>query len=435
MSKKRIMESFVIDEIAGVDRPAQEGALTVIMKRDDSGDEDITKRLVLLSSVKGHAHLLDDMAEGGHTSHEKAKGAEFGHSHPWARDEKGNIVIGEADGHSHELVTMKSAGGLVYIEVDKREFTREQREKLAKDGLAMPDGSFPIVTKGDLRNAISAFGRAKNSAAVARHIVKRARALGATDLLPEKGVLANLIKAASGQEPMEVDPMAGEDTTKKAGDKEAAERVKALESELAITKKLVELNDEQRGFYSKLDGDEAKAKFLELSPDDRNAEIEKSRADDPIVYTADNGDEFRKSDDPRLVKMAKERDAERKELAAERALRKRDAYAKRATDELGNMPGEEGDKVELLKAVDSIPEAHRGKVLDLLKAGNTAMSGVFTKHGTSASGDVEASPEDQLEAMATEIAKRDGIDFHEAYVKACDTEEGGQLYAESQRRS
>lgn len=77
----------------------------------------------------------------------------------------------------------------------KREFSSEQRQELAESGDAMPDGSFPIVTKSDLRNAISAFGRAGNKAAVARHIKRRAAALDATDLLPEEGQLAKLEKA------------------------------------------------------------------------------------------------------------------------------------------------------------------------------------------------------------------------------------------------
>lgn len=67
----------------------------------------------------------------------------------------------------------------------ERSFTQDQRDKLAKSGAAMSDGSFPIETKGDLRNAIQAFGRAGNKTAVKRHILKRARALGATDMLPE----------------------------------------------------------------------------------------------------------------------------------------------------------------------------------------------------------------------------------------------------------
>ena len=66
-----------------------------------------------------------------------------------------------------------------------RTFSPEKRQQLAKEGKALPDGSFPIVTVADLKNAIGAIGRAKNRAQVMRHIKRQARALGATDLLPE----------------------------------------------------------------------------------------------------------------------------------------------------------------------------------------------------------------------------------------------------------
>lgn len=54
-----------------------------------------------------------------------------------------------------------------------------------KKGEALPDGSFPITNKRDLANAISAYGRSKNPEIVKRWIIKRAKALGARDMLPE----------------------------------------------------------------------------------------------------------------------------------------------------------------------------------------------------------------------------------------------------------
>jgi len=61
------------------------------------------------------------------------------------------------------------------------------RERLAKTGKALPDGSYPIRNTSDLKNAIQAYGRAnpEDRAKVRRHIVKRARALGKSDLIPE----------------------------------------------------------------------------------------------------------------------------------------------------------------------------------------------------------------------------------------------------------
>lgn len=66
-----------------------------------------------------------------------------------------------------------------------RDFSEEERQRLAKSGDALPDGSFPIVTREDLDNAIRAIGRASDPAAAKKHIIKRARALGAEDALPE----------------------------------------------------------------------------------------------------------------------------------------------------------------------------------------------------------------------------------------------------------
>ena len=66
-----------------------------------------------------------------------------------------------------------------------RKFTAEQRKELAKEGKALPDGSYPIVTKQDLQNAIQAYGRGGSKAQVKKHIIKRAKALGASDMLPE----------------------------------------------------------------------------------------------------------------------------------------------------------------------------------------------------------------------------------------------------------
>jgi hypothetical protein len=60
----------------------------------------------------------------------------------------------------------------------------EHRKDAAKKGAALPDGSFPINNKEDLKKAIKAFGRAKDKPKAKRHIIKRARALDATDLLP-----------------------------------------------------------------------------------------------------------------------------------------------------------------------------------------------------------------------------------------------------------
>lgn len=69
--------------------------------------------------------------------------------------------------------------------LDKREFSSKQREKGAEQGWAKPDGSYPIRNANDLRNAIRAWGRGGATASDKAWIKQRARALGATDQLPE----------------------------------------------------------------------------------------------------------------------------------------------------------------------------------------------------------------------------------------------------------
>lgn len=61
------------------------------------------------------------------------------------------------------------------------------RQKYAKKGWALDDGSFPIASAADVRRAVQAYGRTtpEKKAQVRRHIMRRARGLGRTDLIPE----------------------------------------------------------------------------------------------------------------------------------------------------------------------------------------------------------------------------------------------------------
>lgn len=71
------------------------------------------------------------------------------------------------------------------FDLEKAKFNTKERKKLASEGEAMPDGSFPIRNGKDLSNAIADYGRAKDQAAAKKHIKKRAAALGMTGSLPE----------------------------------------------------------------------------------------------------------------------------------------------------------------------------------------------------------------------------------------------------------
>jgi hypothetical protein len=71
--------------------------------------------------------------------------------------------------------------GILY----ERQFSGAERKQLASEGKALPDGSFPIVNEKDLKNAISTYGLSKDKPRAKKWIVKRAKALGKSDLIPK----------------------------------------------------------------------------------------------------------------------------------------------------------------------------------------------------------------------------------------------------------
>lgn len=82
---------------------------------------------------------------------------------------------------TNDMVDDKAVEG----EVEKRDYTDEQRASMEESGQAMPGGGFPIKTVQDLKNAIQSIGRAKDRAATIAHIKERASKLGREDLVPE----------------------------------------------------------------------------------------------------------------------------------------------------------------------------------------------------------------------------------------------------------
>lgn len=67
------------------------------------------------------------------------------------------------------------------------QWSTEQRHEAAAKGWALPDGSYPIADREDLRDAVLSYGRSRaDRAEVKAHIIERAHDLNAVDELPEK---------------------------------------------------------------------------------------------------------------------------------------------------------------------------------------------------------------------------------------------------------
>jgi len=197
--------------------------------------------------------------------------------------------------------------------------------------------------------------------------------------------------------------------------------------------KMVTLTDAQRAFFKSLDtaGQDA---FLEMDDTARDAEVAKAADEDPVVYKGMDGSEFRKSDDPRLIAMAK-RDDQR---ATENALLRKQAedaqmLALSKSDDYKFIPGSEATKVAMLKAVHAIPDAaQRDEALTALKAQNAEMAKAFNTVGTTSGGTaVDNATVNTLEKGASEIMKSDNsLTKEQAIAKYLSTPEGQAAYAD-----
>jgi len=71
------------------------------------------------------------------------------------------------------------------LDADKRERSAVQRKKDAEEGVAMPDGAYPIRSAKDVENAVRDYYRTGKKADVKAHIIARAKAIGAESALPD----------------------------------------------------------------------------------------------------------------------------------------------------------------------------------------------------------------------------------------------------------
>ena len=220
-----------------------------------------------------------------------------------------------------------------------------------------------------------------------------------------------------------------QDMTEK-NDQTADAVVKQLEE---VTKRaeraeaIAELNDAQKGIFKGLDGEAADA-FLAMGPEQRDAEVAKAAEANAVVYVSKStGREFRKSDDPALVEMAKELDEEKMERMKEKEKAKKAELEKRAS-ELAHLPGDLEARVAPLKGIDSLPEAEQSVALEALKASDAAVSKAFERAGSSAA-PVAESP---LDTIAKRLRSEDpSLSPEQAMAKALQTPEGELAYAKS----
>lgn len=140
--KRQVLKELRIDEISGVDVPAQEGARVVLAKRatpeEQPTEEGIEKGAAMTDEVNGHTHIfaLHGPPDGvelnaGYTSYND------GHLHPWIRSADGTVMIGAAKGmdgepHTHRVAVLSKAAEATGEDEGMTDEEKRQLEELTK---------------------------------------------------------------------------------------------------------------------------------------------------------------------------------------------------------------------------------------------------------------------------------------------------------------
>jgi hypothetical protein len=277
--------------------------------------------------------------------------------------------------------------------------------------------------------------------------------IAAVDEPAQAGALMSIMKARGpgGKEPESPATVkAKEDCMSKTAEELQAELTKSAD-ELAKAnaraeraEKLGELTDAERSHYKSLKG-KAQDEFLAKSADERKAIVDeaiaKSREADPVIYKSKvTGAEYRKSDDPRLIDMAKRDDEREEDLRKMREEAANAVFEKRASTEFAKFKGDLTAKTTLVKAVAGIKDdALRAGVEEMLKAAHGAvqltLKEVGSKKDDFTADDMNDDTKKSAEAKLDQLAKARSAEKNEPYIKAyqavLNSDEGKALYAKS----
>jgi hypothetical protein len=226
-------------------------------------------------------------------------------------------------------------------------------------------------------------------------------------------------------EPKESPAMATEQETK----------IAELEKRNARLEKLSTLTDAQRNHLGTLRGVDADA-FIGKSVSERNVVLADIAKADEVVYTSPvDGSVYRKSDDRRLIEMAKRNDETTAALAAAE-IAKRDAeFAKRGDEVLTHFAkGLKGNlRARLMKAVNTefADPAEYEEAITALKGMNFAAVSMTKSTGVNPNTDPRSeTPSSQFAALTKRLMTEKGLSEAAATVAALETAEGAQIYAQ-----
>ena len=206
------------------------------------------------------------------------------------------------------------------------------------------------------------------------------------------------------------------------------------------------MTDVEKAFHAGLEGEAADEFLKSENKAEQVAKAEEmAKSADPVVATTLDGVEILKSQDPtglltQMVEKAKKdkkkMDDDEEEKGKLKFLAAKAELEKRASgDEYANLPGTPEMKAEMLKALDAIEdEGIRKAAHEALVAKNESLASAFEEVGTVGSPDpIVKSLSDKLDVIRDGILKdQPELSKSQAYVKAIETKEGLEIYAEMQ---
>lgn len=437
MAKRRIMRKFKISEISPVDRPAQSPALALLMKRQDLDEVAKAAFFDALTAVNVERDIFEDLWKYNDALRASIKTIfEDPEKYPNPVE-----AVRESLAEFASAVTTMIEGTITVV--GKAEKTEGGKEFPASDYAYVPDPEKPSTWKLRLT---SEPGEGPDPRIIGAAVAALGEGFrGQKVQVPEKdraAVIARVRaawKKANPDKTKEDLPDVLKSEEEPAMDKKTdnTPTVETLTADLAKANARAEkaealagLTDVEKAHYNSLPEGDRDA-FLKLDADGRKAEVEKAKADDPVIYKTLDGTEFRKSDDPRMITMAKRADEAEKREKAEIEKRETLELTKRAEVELANLPGDVPVKIAVLKAVDSITdEDTRKKANEMLKAHNKAHRPAFAKFGTTQNNDI-GDVTGRLDAMAKKYAEDRKVPFAKAYDEVLKTDEGKALYEQT----
>jgi len=191
-------------------------------------------------------------------------------------------------------------------------FSEEERSKLAKRGLALPDGSYPIRNEDDLKNAIKAYGRSnpKDRMKVRKHITKRAKELRKEALIPQEWKSTSSLQAEDALERMR-------DSIIAAASSFPEDEKKSLESSSSYLSVLASASSDSSSEFAKSDKKEISDSDLKKLKDakkeaDKQTEEEVQRAEDVKAGKSTVEDKFDEKGRTKYTPKTQPRDAKGK---------------------------------------------------------------------------------------------------------------------------